>query len=99
MFEVPDTDCTEISWEQWQLVASMNGEKTLSHVLTQTYTGTIQDLKEPFHKKLEALVIHQFNWIHQTEQLRDLKQNLTESAAVPPNTHCCPLHSPQHHIT
>lgn len=35
-----------------------------------------------FHKKLESLAIHQFNWIHQTEQFRGLKQNLTEAEAV-----------------
>lgn len=50
--------------------------------LLQIYTGTIQDLKELFHKRLEASAIHQFNWIHQTEQLRDLIQNLSESEAV-----------------
>lgn len=80
--EFPDTDCNEVSWEQWERVTSTNGEKTFANVLKQTYTGTIQDLKELFHKKLEALAIHQFNWIHQTEQFRDLKQNLTESEAV-----------------
>ena len=56
--------------------------KNLFKCFKQTYTGTIQDLKELFHKKLEALAIHQFNWIHQTEQFHDLKQNLTESEAV-----------------
>lgn len=80
--EFPVTDCTQISWEQWQRVTSTNGEKTFANILKQTYTGTIQDLKELFHKKLEALAIHQFNWIHQTEQFRDLKQNLTEYEAV-----------------
>lgn len=80
--EFPDTDCTEISWEQWERVTSTTGEKTFANVLKKTYTGTIQDLKELFQKKLEALAIHQFNWVHQTEQFRDLKQNLTESEAV-----------------
>ncbi|XP_029903924.1 uncharacterized protein LOC115356800 [Myripristis murdjan] len=80
--EFPETECAEISWEQWEREKSTNGEKTFANVLKQTYTGTIQDLKELFHKKLEALAIHQFNWIHQTQQFRDLKQNLTESEAV-----------------
>ncbi|XP_051519230.1 uncharacterized protein LOC127420748 [Myxocyprinus asiaticus] len=80
--EFPETDHTEVSWEQWERVTSTNGEKTFANVLKQTYKGTIQDLKELFNKKLEALAIHPFNWIHQTEQFRDLKQNLTESEAV-----------------
>lgn len=69
-------------FEQWERVTSTNGEKTFANVLKQTYTGTIQDLNNLFHKKLEALAIHQFNWIHQTEQFHELKQNLTESEAV-----------------
>ncbi|KAL7388626.1 hypothetical protein ABVT39_017872 [Epinephelus coioides] len=60
-----ETDCTEVSWEQWERVTSTNGEKTFANVLKQKHTGTIQDLKELFHSKLEALAIHQFNWIHQ----------------------------------
>ena len=31
---------------------------------------------------IEALAVHQFNWIHQTEQFRYIKQNLTDSEAV-----------------
>lgn len=43
-FEFPETDRTEVSWEQWERVTSTNGEKTFANVLKQTYTGTIQDL-------------------------------------------------------
>lgn len=80
--EVPETDLTDISWEQWERVKSTNGEKTFANMLKQTKTGTIQDLKVLFHKKLEALAIHQFNWVRQTEQFCELKQNLTAYEAV-----------------
>ena len=35
-----------------------------------------------FQKKIEAIAIHQFNWVHQTEQFRALKERLTETEAV-----------------
>lgn len=54
--EFPETDCTEVSWEQWERVTSTNGGNISANVLKQTYTGTIQDLKVLFHKKLETLV-------------------------------------------
>ena len=71
--EFPETDCTEVSWEQWERATSNNRGKTFANVLKQTCTGAIQDLKELFQTKLEALAIHQLNWIHQTEQFCDQK--------------------------
>ncbi|KAK0144585.1 hypothetical protein N1851_017038 [Merluccius polli] len=73
---------TQVTWEQWKRVTSTNGEKTFSNVAKQTQTGTIKDLMELFHQKLEALAVHQFNWLHQAEQFRHLKQNITEYEAV-----------------
>ncbi|KAK0142235.1 hypothetical protein N1851_020066 [Merluccius polli] len=73
---------TQVTWEQWKRVTSTNGEKTFSNVANQTQTGTIKDLMELFHQKLEALAVHQFNWLHQAEQFRLLKQNITEYEAV-----------------
>ncbi|KAL1250481.1 hypothetical protein QQF64_018277 [Cirrhinus molitorella] len=58
--EFPETACTEVHWEQWEQAKSKNGEKTFVNVLKQTYTGTIQDLKELFLKRLENLAAHQF---------------------------------------
>ena len=59
---------TQVTWEQWKRVTSTNGEKTFSNVAKQIQTGTIKDLMELFHQKLEALAVHQFNWLHQAEQ-------------------------------
>jgi len=73
---------TQVTWEQWKRVTSTNGEKTFSNVAKQTQTGTIKDLMELFHQKLEALAVHLFNWLHQAEQFRLLKQNITECEAV-----------------
>ena len=73
---------TQVTWEQWKRVTSTNGEKTFYNVIKQTSTGTIKDLTELFHQKLEALAVHQFNWLHQAEQFRLLKQNITECEAV-----------------
>lgn len=80
--EFPETDSTEVSLEQWKWVTSTNKEKTYANVLKQTQTGTIKDLTELFCQKLEVLAIHQLNWIHQAEQFRNLKQNITECEAV-----------------
>lgn len=73
---------TQVTWEQWKRVTSTNGEKIFSNVVKQTQTGTEKDLIELFHEKLEALAVHQFNWLHQAEQFRLLKQNITECEAV-----------------
>ena len=35
-----------------------------------------------FQKKIEAIAIHQFNWVHQTEQYHALKERLTKTEAV-----------------
>jgi len=80
--EIPETECGEVSWDQWERVTSTKGEKNFANVLKQTYTGTIQKLTELFQKKREHIAIHQFNWIHQTEQFLDLKLNLTDTEAV-----------------
>ena len=79
----PETDVlAEVSWEQWERVTSNNGEKTFANVVKKTYSGTVQELKDVFQKKIEAIAIHQFNWVHQTEQFRALKERLTETEAV-----------------
>ena len=79
----PETDfLAEVSWEQWERVTSNNGEKTVANVVKKTYSGTVQELKDVFQKKIEAIAIHQFNWVHQTEQFRALKERLTETEAV-----------------
>lgn len=68
----------QVTWEQWKRVTSTNVEKTFSNVAKQTQTRTIKDLMEVFHQKLEALAVHQFNWLHQAEQFRLLRQNIME---------------------
>ena len=74
----PETEFrAEVSWEQWERVTSNNGEKTFANVVKKTYSGTVQELKDVFQKKIEAIAIHQFNWVHQTEQFRALKERLT----------------------
>lgn len=73
---------TQVTWEQWKRVTSTYGERTLFNVAKQTQTGTIKDLMELFHQKLEALAVHQFNWLHQAEQFHLLKQNIMECEAV-----------------
>ena len=67
---------TQVTSEQWKRVTSTNGEKTFSNVAKQTQTRTIKDFMELFHQKLEALAVHQFNWLHQAEQFHLLKQNV-----------------------
>ena len=51
-------------------------------LLKKTYSGTVQELKNVFQKKIEAIAIHQFNWVHQTEQFHALKERLTKTEAV-----------------
>ncbi|KAJ4935765.1 hypothetical protein JOQ06_017293 [Pogonophryne albipinna] len=77
----------EVTWEQWKRVKSTNGEKTFANVVKQTQTGTIKELIDLFSQKLEALAIHQFNWLHQAEQFRLLKLNITECEAPAQITH------------
>ncbi|KAK5909852.1 hypothetical protein CesoFtcFv8_003745 [Champsocephalus esox] len=72
----------EVTWEQWKRVKSTNGEKTFANVVKQTHTGTIKEVIDLFYQKLEALAIHQFNWLHQAEQFRLRKLNIIECEAV-----------------
>lgn len=39
-------------------------------------------LVEEFHRELEDIGIHHFNWLHQAQQFRHLKANLKENELV-----------------
>lgn len=81
--EFPETESSsEVTWDQWKRVTSTNGKRMFGNMVKQIYTGTIKDLMELFSQKLESLAIHQFNWLHQAEQFRYLKQNITGCEAV-----------------
>lgn len=71
-----------VSWQQWQREKSSNGEKSFTNFVKKTQTGTWLDLAKIFNEKLDALARHQFNWLHQVEQCRKLKDMLKENEIV-----------------
>ena len=58
------------------------GDRTYKNWVKKTETGTVGQLVEEFHRELEAIAIHHFNWLHQTQKFRHLKANLKENKLV-----------------
>lgn len=74
------TDTTK--WEQWQKEDVLFGQKTNKNWVKKTVRGTLGELNEVFQKGLEEIASHQFNWLHQVQQFRHVKENLKNNEIV-----------------
>ena len=72
----------EIVWEQWEREKTQDGGKQTTHFAKKKKSGTWSELVKVFNSKLDALATHQYNWIHQAEQCRHLKETLSEEEVV-----------------
>ena len=69
-------------WEQWGKEDVVVGDKNYKNWVKKQENGTVGKLIEEFHKALEGIAIHQFNWIHQAQKFRHLKENVKENEMV-----------------
>ncbi|KAK0151918.1 hypothetical protein N1851_006722 [Merluccius polli] len=69
-------------WEHWAKEDLVVGDKTYKNWVKKTENGTIGKLVEEFNKQLEGIGIHQFNWLHQAQKFRHLKENLKDNEMV-----------------
>ncbi|KAF3844210.1 hypothetical protein F7725_013551, partial [Dissostichus mawsoni] len=74
-FEGPLHDSI-ITWEQWERIVVTVEEKTSAKYQKIEKSGRTADLLSLLNKKLDAFTRHQFNWLHQTRSLRELKHSL-----------------------
>lgn len=74
-FEGP-LDNSIITWEQWERIVVTVEEKTCAKYHKIEKSGSAADLLSLLNKKLDAFTRHQFNWLHQTRSLRELKHSL-----------------------
>ncbi|KAK1902639.1 Ufm1-specific protease [Dissostichus eleginoides] len=57
-------------------------DKTYTNWVKKTENGTVAKLVEEFNRELDAIAIHHFNWLHQAQKFRQLKDNLRETELV-----------------
>lgn len=69
-------------WEHWAKEDVVVGDKTYKNWVKKTENGTVGKLVEEFNKELEGIAIHQFNWLHQAQKFRHLKENLKDNEMV-----------------
>ena len=62
-------------WEHFSKEDVVVGDRTYKNWVKKTETGTVGQLVEEFHRELEAIAIHHFNWLHQAQKFRNLKEN------------------------
>ena len=72
----------EIVWEQWEREKTNVQGRISTKFAKKKKSGTWSDLFKVFNSKLDTLARHQFNWIHQTEMCRHLKETLSEEEVV-----------------
>lgn len=71
------------TWEQWEKVdAEVGGKIYKNWIKKKTERGTLVELIELFQKGLEAIAGHQFNWLHQVQQFKQIKENLKVNEMV-----------------
>ncbi|KAI9546584.1 hypothetical protein NQZ68_025746, partial [Dissostichus eleginoides] len=66
-------------WEHWTKEDVVVGNKTYQNWVKKTENGTVSKLVEEFIRELDAIAIHHFNWLHQAQKFRQLKDNLREN--------------------
>lgn len=69
-------------WEHWTKEDVVVGNKTYKNWVKKTENGTVSKLVEEFNRELDAIAIHHFNWLHQAQKFRQLKDNLRENEIV-----------------
>lgn len=69
-------------WEQWERVKVTVGEKVFTNWVKKGVEGTLGKLAETFQRDLESIASHQFNWMHQSAKMRELKEKLQENDLV-----------------
>lgn len=79
--DVPE-ESVKIMWQQWERQKTVEGDKPFTNIVKKTNNGTWDDLLKVFNSKLDSLARHQYNWLHQTEQCRRLKETLSDEEAV-----------------
>ena len=72
----------EIVWEQWEREKTNDRGKISTKFAKKRKSGTWSDLVKVFNSKPDNLARHQYNWIHQTEKCRHLKETLSEEEVV-----------------
>lgn len=70
------------TWEQWEKEDVLVGEKTYKNWVKKSKRGTLGELHDLFQRGLEEIASHQFNWLHQVQQFRHIKENLKNNEMV-----------------
>ncbi|KAK0132285.1 hypothetical protein N1851_032914 [Merluccius polli] len=69
-------DNSIITWEQWERIVVTVEEKTCAKYHKIEKSGSTADLLGLLNQKIDPFTRHQFNWLHQTQSLRELKHSL-----------------------
>lgn len=69
-------DNSIIMCEQWERTVVTEQEKTSAKYQKIAESGRMADLLSLLNRKLDAFTCHQFNWLHQSRSLRELKDSL-----------------------
>lgn len=77
-----DKMSTETTWQQWRREKVNKDDKTYNNIVKKVETGSWGELVSMFNKALDLLAKHHFNWLHQLEECRKLKENLTDTEVV-----------------
>lgn len=75
-------ETVKIMWQQWERQKIVEGDKSFTNIVKKTNNWTWDDLLKVFNSKLDSLAKHQYNWLHQAEQCRCLKETLSEEETV-----------------
>ena len=78
----PQEQNTTTTWLQWERVKTTSGEKEFTNFVKKAECVTWQDLQRILNEKLDLLAKHQYNWIHQVEQCRQVKETISDTEVV-----------------
>ncbi len=69
-------------WECWAKEDVTVGDRVFKNWVKKSKSGTVENLVEQFRLEIESIGSHQFNWLHQAEQFREMKENVAQNEIV-----------------
>ncbi len=72
----------ETTWQQQRREKVNKDDKAYTSFVKNGETGSWGELVSSFNEALDMLEKHHFNWFHQMEKCRELKENLNDTEVV-----------------